>query len=153
MYKKTMKTIDFGGTKRVEDYYFNLTAAELMEMQLSTEGGFKEMIERIVNAQNQTEMTELFKKMICKSYGVLSPDGRKFIKNQAVLDDFLATQAYSDLYMEMLTNTDAATEFFNNVIPQDLEKKAAAAQSAQPGLSIVDAAKPVLDAARADGNL
>lgn len=153
MYKKTMETIDFGGTKRVEDYYFNLTAAELMEMQLSTEGGFKEMIERIVNAQNQTEMTKLFKKTICKSYGVLSPDGRKFIKNQAVLDDFLATQAYSDLYMEMLTNTEAATEFFNNVIPQDLEKKAAAAQSAQPGLSIVDAAKPVLDAARADGNL
>ena len=95
MYKKTMETIDFGGTKRVEDYYFNLTAAELMEMQLSTEGGFKEMIERIVNAQNQTEMTELFKKMICKSYGVLSPDGRKFIKNQAVLEDFLATQAVS----------------------------------------------------------
>ena len=144
MYKKTMETTDFGGTKRVEDYYFNLTAAELMEMQLSTEGGFKETIERIVNAQNQTEMTKLFKEMICKSYGVLSPDGRKFIKNQAVLEDFLATQAYSDLYMEMLTNT---------VIPQDLEKKATAAQSAQPGLSIVDAAKPVLDAARADGNL
>ena len=138
MYKKTMAATDIGGTKRVEDYYFNLTAAELMEMQLSTEGGFKEMIERIVNAQNQTEMTKLFKETICKSYGVLSPDGRKFIKNQAVLDDFLATQAYSDLYMEMLTNTEAATEFFNNVIPQDLEKKAAAAQSAQPGLALLD---------------
>ena len=103
------------------------------------------MIERIVNAQNQTEMAELFKKMICKSYGVLSPDGRKFIKNQAVLEDFLATQAYSDLYMEMLTNTEAATEFFNNVIPQDLEKKAAAAQSAQPGLSLIDNTAPVVE--------
>lgn len=153
MLKKTMTTVDFGGTERTEDYYFNLTRAEIMEMELTTEGGLVQMINRITAAQSQLELAKLFKQIICKSYGVLSPDGRKFIKNQAVLEDFLATQAYSDLYMEMLTNTEAATEFFNNVIPQDLEKKAAAAQSAQPGLSIVDAAKPVLDAARADGNL
>lgn len=153
MYKKTMETVDFGGTKRTEDYYFNLTAAELMEMQLSTEGGFKEMIQRVVDAKNQAEMTHIFKQMLCKAYGVLSPDGRKFIKNEAVLNDFLATQAYSDLYMELLTSTEAATEFFNNVIPQQAEEAPAPALPAQPGLSIVDAAKPVLDAARADGNL
>ena len=47
MYKKTMETVDFGGTKRTEDYYFNLTAAELMEMELTTDGGYKEMIEKI----------------------------------------------------------------------------------------------------------
>ena len=117
MYKKTMETVDFGGTKRTEDYYFNLTAAELMEMQLSTEGGFKEMIAKIVNSQDTVEATKVFKTALCKSYGVLSPDGRKFIKNEAVLNDFLATQAYSDLYMELLTDANAATEFFNNVIP------------------------------------
>lgn len=146
MYKKTMETIDFGGTKRVEDYYFNLTAAELMEMQLSTEGGFKEMIQRVVDAQNQTEMTQIFKKMLCKAYGVLSPDGRKFIKNQAVLDDFLATQAYSDLYMELLTDANAATEFFNNAIPQDPEEKLKTpAQPVQPGLNLIDNTAPVVE--------
>ena len=146
MYKKTMETVDFGGTKRTEDYYFNLTAAELMEMQLSTEGGFKEMIQRVVDAQNQTEMTQIFKKMLCKAYGVLSPDGRKFIKNEAVLNDFLATQAYSDLYMELLTDANAATEFFNNVIPQDLEEKLKTPeQPAQPGLSLIDNTVPVVE--------
>lgn len=141
MYKKTMETIDFGGTKRVEDYYFNLTAAELMEMQLSTEGGFKEMIERIVNAQNQTEMTELFKKMICKSYGVLSPDGRKFIKNDAVLADFMSTQAYSDLYYKLASNGEAAAAFFEGILPEDMkeETKKAAPVNAQPGLKVLEA--------------
>ena len=146
MYKKTMETVDFGGTKRTEDYYFNLTAAELMEMQLSTEGGFKEMIEKIVNSQDTVEATKVFKTAICKSYGVLSPDGRKFIKNEAVLNDFLATQAYSDLYMELLTDANAATEFFDHVIPQDLEEKLKTPQQpAQPGLSLIDNTAAVVE--------
>ena len=69
MLKKTMQTVDFGGTERTETYYFNLTKAEIMEMQLGTEGGFVEMIHRIVDAKSQLELTEMFKKIICKSYG------------------------------------------------------------------------------------
>lgn len=103
MLKKTMTTVDFGGTERTEDYYFNLTKAEIMEMQLCTDGGFVETVKKIVEAKNQLELTHLFKKIICASYGVLSPDGRKFVKNQQVLDDFMATQAYSDLYIELLS--------------------------------------------------
>ena len=90
MLKKTMTTVDFGGTERTEDYYFNLTKAEIMEMQLCTDGGFAETVKKIVEAKNQLELTRLFKKIICASYGVLSPDGRKFVKNQQVLDDFMA---------------------------------------------------------------
>ena len=142
MYKKTMETVDFGGTKRTEDYYFNLTKAELMEMQLTTEGGYKEMIEKILKAQDTKAMVEVFKSAICKAYGVLSPDGRKFVKNQAILDDFMATQAYSDLYMELLQDADAAAEFFNNVIPQ-VEEKPTEPQPAQPGLAVLSAAPEV----------
>lgn len=87
MLKKTMTTVDFGGTERTEDYYFNLTRAEIMEMELTTEGGLVQMINRITAAQSQLELAKLFKQIICKSYGVLSPDGRKFIKNDAVLTD------------------------------------------------------------------
>lgn len=88
MLKKTMTTVDFGGTERTEDYYFNLTRAEIMEMELNTEGGFVQMINRITAAQSQLELAKLFKQILCKSYGVLSPDGRKFVKNEAVLADF-----------------------------------------------------------------
>ena len=72
MLKKTMTTVDFGGTERTEDYYFNLTRAEIMEMELNTEGGFVQMINRITAAQSQLELAKLFKQILCKSYGVLS---------------------------------------------------------------------------------
>ena len=128
MLKKTMTTVDFGGTERTEDYYFNLTRAEIMEMELTTEGGLVQMINRITAAQSQLELAKLFKQIICKSYGVLSPDGRKFIKNDAVLADFMSTQAYSDLY-------------FEGILPENMkeETKKAAPVNAQPGLKVLEA--------------
>lgn len=117
MLKKTMTTVDFGGTERTEDYYFNLTRAEIMEMELTTEGGLVQMINRITAAQSQLELAKLFKQIICKSYGVLSPDGRKFIKNDAVLADFMSTQAYSDLYYKLASNGEAAAAFFEGILP------------------------------------
>lgn len=140
MLKKTMTTTDFGGTQRTEDYYFNLTESEIMEMQLGTEGGFVEMVKRITDAKSQLELAELFKKMICKSYGVLSPDGRRFIKNDAVLDDFMSTQAFSDLYMELVGSVEKATDFFNAIMPEkvktEMAKNPENAAPAQPGLAV-----------------
>ncbi len=139
MLKKTMTTVDFGGTERTEDYYFNLTKAEIMEMQLCTDGGFVETVKKIVEAKNQLELTRLFKKIICASYGVLSPDGRKFVKNQQVLDDFMATQAYSDLYIELLSGDGkAAEDFVNGILPKDLTNEAAKAPVSQPGLAVLN---------------
>ena len=139
MLKKTMSTVDFGGTERTEDYYFNLTKAEIMEMQLCTDGGFVETVKKIVEAKNQLELTRLFKKIICASYGVLSPDGRKFVKNQQVLDDFMATQAYSDLYIELLSGDGkAAEDFVNGILPKDLTNEAAKAPVSQPGLAVLN---------------
>nr|DAV94815.1 MAG TPA: hypothetical protein [Caudoviricetes sp.] len=134
-----MTTVDFGGTERTEDYYFNLTKAEIMEMQLCTDGGFVETVKKIVEAKNQLELTHLFKKIICASYGVLSPDGRKFVKNQQVLDDFMATQAYSDLYIELLSGDGkAAEDFVNGILPKDLTNEAAKAPVSQPGLAVLN---------------
>lgn len=139
MLKKTMTTVDFGGTERTEDYYFNLTKAEIIEMQLCTDGGFVETVKKIVEAKNQLELTHLFKTIICASYGVLSPDGRKFVKNQQVLDDFMATQAYSDLYIELLSGDGkAAEDFVNGILPKDLTNEAAKAPVSQPGLAVLN---------------
>ncbi len=139
MIKKTMTTVDFGGTERTEDYYFNLTKAEIMEMQLCTDGGFVETVKKIVEAKNQLELTRLFKKIICASYGVLSPDGRKFVKNQQVLDDFMATQAYSDLYIELLSGDGkAAEDFVNGILPKDLTNEDAKPPVSQPGLAVLN---------------
>lgn len=124
MLKKTMKYSDFNGTERTEDFYFNLTKAELMEMELTTSGGMAEMMQNIVAAQDTPALIKIFKELILKAYGVKSPDGKRFIKNDEVRAAFEQSAAYSDLFMELATDADAAAKFVNGIIPQDLANQA-----------------------------
>ena len=117
MLKKTITFTDFDGNERTEDFYFHLTEAELMDLELSVSGGFSNMVEKIQQTQDIPKIIEIFKKLIHLSYGVKSPDGRKFMKSKEILDDFLATEAYSQLYMELGTNDEKAAEFINGVVP------------------------------------
>lgn len=125
MYKKTVTYEDYKGNTRTEDFYFNLNKAELVELELSTKGGLTVTMDRIIAAQDNPTLFKIFKDLVSKSYGVLSDDGRKFVKNQEVLDDFMQTEAYSIIFSELATNAEAAAEFFNNVIPQNLAKELA----------------------------
>ena len=125
MYNKTVTYKDYKGNTRTEDFYFNLNKAELVELELSAKGGLTVMMDRIIAAQDNATLFKIFKDLVSKSYGVLSDDGRKFVKNQEVLDDFMQTEAYSIIFSELATNAEAAAEFFNNVIPQNLAKELA----------------------------
>ena len=125
MFKKTVTYEDYKGNTRTEDFYFNLNKAELVELELGTKGGLTVMMDRIIAAQDNATLFKIFKDLVSKSYGVLSDDGRKFVKNQEVLDDFMQTEAYSIIFSELATNEEAAAEFFNNVIPQNLAKELA----------------------------
>lgn len=120
MLKKTVKYIDYDGNERSEDLYFNLTKAEVMEMELGTTGGMQKMLEKIVAAQDSKQIISVFKDILLKSYGEKSPDGRRFIKSQEITDAFSQTEAYSDLFMELATDAGAASEFINGIVPQGL---------------------------------
>ena len=124
MLKKTIKYTDFNGVDREEDFYFNLTEAELAEMNLMTKGGLKGYLEAIINTQDTPAIAELFKTIINKAYGVKSPDGRKFTKSPEILDDFIYTQAYSNLYMSLIADADAAANFVNGIIPKNISDQA-----------------------------
>lgn len=123
MFKKDIEYTDYNGNKRKEAFYFNLSKAELMEMELSTSGGFQQYINRIINAQDTPQLVKLFKELILKSYGEKSDDGKRFIKSDEIRDAFSQTEAYSELFMELATNTESATEFVNHVIPSDMAEK------------------------------
>lgn len=129
MLKKTIKYTDYNGNVREEDFYFNLTQAEVTELEVSVEGGLVEMITRIVAAQNGKQIIDTFKDIIMKAYGEKSPDGRRFIKNDEVRNNFAQTEAYNKLFMEMATDAKAAADFVNGIIPPK-EKDAPAADSA-----------------------
>lgn len=126
MIKKTISYTDFNGVERKEDFYFNLTKAEVMELELSTKGGLAEMIQRIVAAQDQPAIIKVFKDLIIKAYGVKSPDGKRFIKNQEVVDEFVQTEAFSELFMELATDADAAAKFVNGIVPANLAQQLSA---------------------------
>jgi hypothetical protein len=117
MLKKTIIYTDYDGNERKEDFYFNLTKAEVTEMQLSTDGGMVKMLENIIAAKDAKRIIEAFKDLVLRAYGEKSPDGIRFIKNQELRDAFSQTEAYSELFMELATNADAAANFVNGIIP------------------------------------
>lgn len=123
MLKKTIEYVDYNGNKRKEDFYFNLTTAEIMEMQMGKQGGLDEFINKIVNAQDAPELIKIFKDLIIKAYGEKSADGKRFMKSQEITDSFTQTEAYSILFMELATNAEKAAEFFNGIIPADLRSQ------------------------------
>lgn len=126
MIKKSITYTDFNGVERTEDFYFNLTKAEILEMEMGTTGGLAEMITNIVAAQDQPAIIKIFKDLVLRSYGKKSPDGRRFMKSDEIRDDFAQTEAYSQLFMELATDADAAAKFVNGIVPADVAKQAAA---------------------------
>lgn len=125
MIKKTITYTDYNGNQRTENFYFNLTKAEVTRMEMSVQGGMAEMIDRIIAAQDAPSLIDTFENMIQKSYGVKTPDGRGFTKRPEDLESFMATEAYSELFMELVTDAAAAAEFVNGIMPNDIETKPA----------------------------
>lgn len=129
MLKITENYTDYNGVERTEDLYFNLTKAEIMEMEMSTTGGFAEMIQRVVDAQDAPAIIKIFKDLVLRSYGQKSLDGKRFIKNDELREEFSQTEAYSNIFMRLATDAEEAAKFVNGIIPADL---AAEAQKALP---------------------
>ncbi len=129
MYVKEIEYTDFNGVARKEKFYFNLTKAEILDMELGKTGGLTEYVQKIISAQDTPAIMALFKKLLLMSYGVKSDDGRRFIKNDQVREDFEQTQAYSDLYILLALDDNEASKFVNSIIPEDM--KVSDAQKAQ----------------------
>lgn len=123
MLKKTITYTDYNGLERTENFYFNLSKAEIAEMELTTVGGFAEMIQRVVDAQDQAAIVKIFKDLILKAYGEKSEDGKRFMKSDEIATAFAQTEAYSILFMELATDADSAAAFVNGIIPSDVQKQ------------------------------
>lgn len=123
MIKKTMKYENYNGEMVEEDFYFNLTKAELLDMEIQYEGSMTDYIKKIINSKDVSKLMDLFKEIIHKSYGVKSPDGRRFMKSPEILADFLQTEAYSELFVKLATDADEATAFVNGIVPKNMTAK------------------------------
>lgn len=124
MLKKTITYEDFDGNSRTEDFYFNLSKAEVLEMELGVSGGMTQMLNKIVAAQDGERIIQTFKEIILKAYGEKSPDGKRFIKSDELATAFSQTEAYSQLFMELATDANAAAKFMNGIVPANTTKPA-----------------------------
>ena len=125
MVVEKIKYTDFNGVEREEEFMFNLTEAEITEMELTTEGGLSDSIKKIVSAQNTPQIIETFKMLLLKSYGVKSADGRRFVKSEELSKEFTQTNAYSQLFMKLATDDKSAVAFINGIIPESMRERVA----------------------------
>ena len=134
MIKETVTYTDFNGEEKTEDLYFNLSRAELLRYNLSQEGGFEGALKRIlglsdtdsvsennqeiVNNMDADKLTQLFdwvEWFIGISYGIKTDDGR-FVKSEKIKEEFLSSEAYSELLMKLATDPSKANEFSRGII-------------------------------------
>lgn len=124
MLKKTITYTDYNGTERTEDLYFNISKAELAEMELGVTGGFSEMMKKIIAAQDVPSIVKIVKDLILKSYGEKSSDGRRFIKSPELSEAFSQTEAYTEVFLDVVASAGNMAAFVNAIIPSDISRKA-----------------------------
>lgn len=137
MLKKTITYTDYNDVERTETFYFNLSESELTEMQLSTDGGLAERLQKMIDSKDVPSVTKVFKEIILKAYGEKSADGKYFRKSEELSNAFVATEAYNKLYMELLQDPDKLAEFINGLLPKSVRDEVAKAQ-AERKLQVVE---------------
>jgi hypothetical protein len=130
MLKKTITYVDFNGKTVTEDYYFNLTKAEVAEMEVNAStldsegklsGGMQAMLNDVVSSGSGARIIAVFKEIIKKSIGVKSEDGRFFNKSPHVFEEFEMSAAFSEFFIELLSDPDAAADFVKGIMPVDID--------------------------------
>jgi hypothetical protein len=137
MFKRDVTYEDFDGDKVTETFYFNLTKTELIELEVEYKGGLKEALERIIKAQDNKMLVAEFKRIVLLAYGIKSDDGKRFVKSDALREEFSQTAAYDALFMELAMDSDSAAAFINGIVPKDFAKeieKAAAGNGSPPAI-------------------
>lgn len=142
MLRKEISYVDYDGNDRKENFYFNYSKSEIIDMQFSFNGGLSEFLKKIVETQDIPKLYQYFKEFVLGAYGEKSPDGKRFVKNKELSEAFSQTEAYTNLMMEILgydnpeDNANSAADFVLAVLPADYAK-AMQDEASQLNLSVV----------------
>lgn len=137
MYTKRIQYEDWNGELREEDFRFNLSKSDIVEMEANTEGGLENYIKEISEKLDAKKIMEFTKMFILKSYGEKSLDGKRFMRSDEISKAFSETPAYDKLFMELVTDADALADFIANVIPKDVREQAQKVANNQNGPKLV----------------
>lgn len=118
MIKKSITYTDFNDEEVTEDYYFHYTAAEVAELEASEDGGLSKAVQKIIAEENIHKILGLFKQIVGGAVGKRSEDGKRFVKTEEYKQEFLSSEAYSELFVELIRNPEYAAEFINSLVPK-----------------------------------
>lgn len=135
MLKETVTYKNYNDENVTQTCYFDLSEAEIAEMELSVHGGFAEMIETASNTQDEPTLWKIFKDMVLKSYGEKSADGMHFMKSEEISHKFMCTKAFSIIVMKLVRDAKYAAKFINGIVPEGAGKSAVEAKTAELGLN------------------
>lgn len=127
MIKQTITYMDYNGNERTEEYWFNLSKAELLRLETTTKGGFQKMLENAVASEDNYRIIEVFEDLIKRSVGMKTLDGKYFKKSKEFTEDFVQSEAYSTLLFDLLQDAEKANAFIRGIMPNDLLAQAEAA--------------------------
>lgn len=133
MLKKTITYVDYDGVERTEEHYFNLTESELTKKEMSESGGYAKKLEKMIQAKDAKSFMEVITDVIRMAYGQKSPDGRRFIKNDDIFEEFEQTEAYNKLFMELVSDDEAASDFIVGILPRDIATRVKKAMEESKG--------------------
>jgi len=127
MLKQTIKYKTLDGEDRERDFYFHIKKDLLVELEIvhAAEGGFKERLQRIIESKKGRDIIDAFKEIVAMSYGVKSDDGESFLQSKERSEWFMGTDAYSEFFLQLVTEADFAATFVNGIMPSNLEQEAA----------------------------
>jgi hypothetical protein len=123
MFERKFTYEGFDGKTYEDTWGFYLSKADILEIQLGTFVGLDQLMKRLIETQNGKEIMAVVKEIILKSVGHTSPDGRKFLRNEDLRDEFYQTDAYSQLFTELVTDPEKVLEFIFGAVPKDIGDK------------------------------
>lgn len=124
MLKRDITYENFNGDLVTETYYFNLSKSEILSLDASYENGLNDAIQKIIDKKDTKALIHEFQKLILLAYGIKSEDGKRFIKNDTIREEFIQSAAYDLLFIELATNDALAAEFMLGIMPKDMAQAA-----------------------------
>src|ERR1044072_4385940 len=122
MLSKEITSLDLDGRPFTEKYYFNLSKPEIARLDFSRSDGvpLSDHLKTIATLETNREILSTFEMCVEASYGKRSEDGRSFLKSPEATQAFIQSDAYSELFMELIADADKMAAFFRAILPADM---------------------------------
>jgi hypothetical protein len=119
---------DIDGNVVTEEWWFQLDETDAIEMDilhdaLKSDGDPESFLQGIMDRKDSKMLLRLWKEILLNSVG--RREGKKIVKDKATVDEFQYGGAYRKFFGEIITSEDAGVKFFMNLMPQDVQQKAA----------------------------